>query len=553
MSALRPSKLAAGSLAALVIAACSGDSSRFTLKDRTAAELAEAPKRTAPAFLLLADTQYSVPGTDYDVSYQLASLATISVPPSLSTRAAGSFYRHSAANHVLPEVLDQILGSHAADGVRFGVFAGDLVEFACEREADEMFAVLKKHKELPLIIALGNHDAVFHGSYDTQAIADDYAGAWDRYSMRQWAHVCEHLGGPLSKPDFIKRVVEYYDLVWGFGIDKTLAKHDSEKLAEGEGGALTLRNEHGWTLYFSVKQSKPDEPDSHRQSHLWQRFEYQPERGASATFSVLDTTDYSQRVGLCQPGANFAQLGMGGAISLEQAMWFKGRPTPTENHFILSHYFPADSIEEFGACEETTGTACLWGQWIRKLENAPTFIYGHVHDEYSRQLLKDEEGSKEFDVVRVPSLIDNRAYVLFKGGEFSEINLPEDERLKSERPFANKQVKDTCEQRHRELVELERNIACFTRASCPKLESVLAGARTEGNKICKGEAQAWKNANKARWTEIEKGECKDWNPLEHWRCILRAQGRHAIDNSKMDPNQRRAFVMALLRTVKATR
>ena len=317
-------------LTLLATLACSGKAT-YAIKFASEPVSRKATWRSPVApFLVVSDTQYAVPFTDYDLVYQLGN-QRIDLPPVLSTMASKSFYRNAESHFGVPLALDSVL-TRSESGYGLGLFGGDMAEFSCKREAERMFQVLKAHPKLPFIITIGNHDATLHGSFDTAASSTANATDWDLYSFDLWRSVCEREGGPLTKPGFIRQIFDYYSEVWKFDFKPILEGHD---LQPGQRAHGAVMNRTGWQLEFDVELAFEEGREAHRQSHLYQRFTHFDPAGKQqpTAFTSLDTTDFGGRPVLCSTkklaesiASRIVQIGLGGAVSDEQVTWLEERP-----------------------------------------------------------------------------------------------------------------------------------------------------------------------------------------------------------------------------------
>src|SRR5882724_200596 len=274
----------------IAFAGCGGKSATY----RLTAPGAGSTGLSGARFVLLSDTQYAVPFTDYDVRYQLGK-QTVELPPDSTTKWVTSFYRHAEAHFALPYAMRDILGRERGRRT-FGMFGGDMAEFSCQAETQKIFGVLAEGKELPFIVSIGNHDALFHGSYDTDAVGEAGGGPWDLYSFKLWGSVCEKQGGKLTKAGFIRQLLDYYRTAWNFDFHQALHLDPKENFPLGVTWKGTV-TQSGWELAFSFRLSADDSPESHRQSHLYQRWTRRDPSDARSklTVTVLDTTDFGSR------------------------------------------------------------------------------------------------------------------------------------------------------------------------------------------------------------------------------------------------------------------
>jgi hypothetical protein len=232
---------------------------------------------------------------------------------------------------------------------------------------------------------------------------------------------------------------------------------------------------------------------------------------------------------------------------------------------VLSHYIPFQSIDGIDPCETTFGTSCL-GARLRKVLGDSTYIYAHVHKPFEAESIeigapKPNPGLTTADggapktapapsalpatanetceatatppkfpenatrLIRLPSLIDNKQYVVFSRGQFkgvllsdcSSANSPPDA-LASVEPFT--MTCDTCTQRFLEYTELVRNLSCLKLAAgdCPDLKQALSRALAEAPSLCQNGAADWLKTN----AETGVGQaCTQTEASEKWRCILR--------------------------------
>jgi hypothetical protein len=537
------------------------------------------------SFVLISDTQYAVPFTDYDVRYQLGK-QILNLPPDVTTQLVHSFYRHAEAHFALPNAFDAILAAEEQSNQRgFGLFGGDMAEFSCNAETDKMFALLANHPSLPFMIAIGNHDATFHGSYDTDAIGQAGLGPWDVYSFDLWRRVCAQRGGRLTKSGFIRQVLAYYEKVWRFDFHAALGlqPQDAYPLGRELSGSALGR---GFQLDFSFRLSADDSPQSHRQSHLFQRFTRRdpPRPESKLTVTVLDTLDYGSRKILCGGPGEAVQIGLAGGITTTQLKWIENEPPVDGQHFVLSHYIPFQDIERLSAdgkgerigdCETTFGTRCLGARMQKDLGKA-IYIYSHVHQGFEAEQLTKVDDKKDCDaasadlsLVRLPSLIDNKAYVVFEKGQFRNQPLPASPELESNVPFTSSSCDpkqkacaltkqcQTCNQRYLEYLELQRNVRCFAQlavspgAACPELLPVLVSGVPEAEKFCQFSASAWRaesKANDTNWQTLS-ADCKDWPTTDLWRCVLGGLSTKAVTDAGLSPSQTALFYEKLLNAV----
>lgn len=532
-------------LSALLLSGCGAPTCYFLNDSSDAIEVKEA--ETAP-FLLFADTQFSIPATDYDLRPDVSGLV-VRIEAGVSAKKAGTFYRHAAANAVLPDALDSVLTQAEKDGYPFAVFAGDLVEFACMAEAERMFAVLEKHPKIPVLIAPGNHDVLFHGSWDTDAVKAEGSGAWDANAWNIWGHVCAQQEGRLTKEAFIRRLATYYERVMGIELALDKLEPNIARSTSDQQDPLPVLQKGPWRLEYGVKLSQQDVPTSHRQSHLFQRFNYQSE-DKQAVVTLLDTVDYSDRRTLCEGAGMLLQLGMSGSMSNEQLDWLEAIKTPPPGHFIAAHYLPFSPVWKQGACDSTAGTNCRRARGVlERYSQSATVIYGHVHRDYQAQELEIAGTESKRAVVRVPSLIDNKSYVTFDGKTFAPVALQANPAFVSEAPFTKEA--DTCTQRVREVAELGRNLACFlgevqvrpprgwsAPPKCEDLDAAQAALEPVGAKACKSPAPA------------NLSQCQAFGG-ELWRCVLRDWMDELLNNLPAD--RRGEFARAQLQVAKTLR
>jgi len=440
-----------------------------------------------------------------------------------------------------------------------------------------------KGSKVPFIIALGNHDVVFHGSYDSDGVAEAGHGPWDRYSFALWGSVCQRGGGRLTKAGFILQLLDYYESVLKFDFHEALHLEPGSDYPLGVG--LTGRVASAdWELAFSFRLSAEDSPESHRQSFMFQRWtrRMHGDRNPRLTVTVLDTTDYDSRPALCDVGAKAVQIGLGGAISTAQVRWLESLQPASGTHVVLSHHLPFESIVGISECETTFGANCMRARLARVLPGA-TFIYGHVHQGFERETLREIGGCDksntatrtppsqdtsdssaqlpcEYQLVRLPSLIDNKSYVVFENGTFHGEKLVSAAAFESTTPFTK--TADTCEQRFFEFLELERNIRCYRDGrrreagagpGCPSVASIVSARKSEGVKLCRDLSSAWKAENAAIWSELERTACKDWHEGEHWRCILRGLSNNALAQADLSEVEQGQLGAALLATVQTLR
>jgi hypothetical protein len=537
-------------------------------------------KAKVPAFIVVSDTQYASPFTDYDLVYRLGN-QYIRLPPALSTMAARSFYRNAESHFSVPLAFESILTRAVSDRYGLGLFAGDMAEFSCKAEAERMFRVLARHPEVKFIVTIGNHDATFHGSYDTSAGAVISGGSdWDLYSFQLWQSVCLREGGLLTKSGFIEQILDYYAKVWGLDYRTARAGKELEP-GEHAQGVVTNRGT-GWTLEFDIALAFDKERDAHRQSHLYQRFTWTDPNGREEplAFTSLDTTDYGARPVLCSTSSvaetaaqRLVQIGLAGAVSDEQVSWLEERPVArTTPHFVLSHYLPFQDVEGLSSCDSTFGTRCLGNRLMTALLGS-TYIYGHVHQDFKEGTIERSasvppgrgrsapglvddacEALATNPIVRIPSLIDNRAYVVFDGDKFESRSVEGVKDVKGQIPF--KLETTTCMQRVREYEELKSLIECLQQqgkeATCLSARAANRETATVAlqSTLCHNDARAWVTANDAQMKSYQAvplaldpkdpesdlssvGVCKDWDAVTQWRCILRGLAYDALARSTL--------------------
>lgn len=515
---------------------------------------------------MLADLQYSVPVTDYDIELPGNKLD----PNSLSQRAH-SFYRHSAATQVLPLVLDSILSEAETGGVKVGVIAGDLVEFACADELRTLLDVLERHPKLPVIITPGNHDVLFHGSFQTdtrnlrakdfdEEDEDEAASEpsdeektktrksllFDYAWTRKWRRVCSSHGGVLTKSDFVQQVLTYYQKVWGFELDVPAACRDKPADPGATGtfaGAAWSRDRHTYFEY-SAKIANIAENQfrgAHRRSHLYQRFTVNEPGTEPLALTILDTTDYVENPAICDRIGGLVQVGAGGSISAKQIEWLsKIRPAATQQVFV-SHYLPLGNTA-MGPCDETFFShSDDWNSYLKKLSENSLFVYAHVHRPFRAETWTSKDGIQDLHAVQLPSLIDNHAYVELRPTGFHLAQLEKPVKFDSVAPFTT--PGSTCDQRYREYAELQRNLACFDHKAappadgkCQPLTQEFTRRNPEQKSICQDNARAWEAKNEALWKELQKSYCPSPPAGEHWRCVLRGLGSRAIESLRKDPD-----------------
>jgi hypothetical protein len=540
---------------------CGGTNVRWSAK-----ESAVRAPANVPPILMLADLQYSVPMTDYDIELPGRTLH----PSDLSERAH-SFYRHSAATLVLPLVLDSILSEAESSGIRVGVIAGDLVEFACADELRALLDVLERHPRLPMIITPGNHDVMFHGSFQTDTrnlkprlLEDEEEEAaaepsddekktakrsllFDYAWTRKWRRVCSSHGGVLTKSDFVQQVLTYYQKVWGFELDVPQACRDTpaDPRATGSFAGAAWSKDRRTYFEYSAKIANIAENQfrgAHRRSHLYQRFTIREAGTEPLALTILDTTDYAEKPAICDRVGGLVQVGAGGSISTKQIDWLsKIRPAATQQVFV-SHYMPLSNTG-MGLCDETTFTHSeAWDEYLKKLSSDSLFVYGHVHRPFRSETWTSKDGIPDLHAVQLPSLIDNHAYVQLKSTGFHLTQLDKPKQFASAAPFS--QPGSTCEQRYREYAELQRNLACFAgdaaavdvNGRCDSLAGEFKRRQGEQKSICQGNARAWQASNAPLWEELQKSYCPRPPAGEHWRCVLRGLGSRAIASLGKDPD-----------------
>jgi hypothetical protein len=539
-----------------------------------------------PSFLLVSDTQYAVPFTDYDLRYRLGE-QLIELPPALSTIVSKSFYRNAVSHLSVPLAFEAVIEREQANGVNFGLFGGDMAEFSCVAESEHIFQMLERHPEVKFIITIGNHDAAFHGAFDTDAISRGGTGEWDRYAWQLWNRVCEHEGGPLTKTRFIERILDYYAKVWGLDWRKNSIAGSPAPRGRAYRDVITQGN---WQLDFEVQLSFESDAESHRQSHFYQRFTYLDEaKGVPrALFTSLDTTDYGSRPVLCSSGSagvnaasHLVQIGLGGGISRSQIDWLEHRPAvePGTPHFALSHYLPFQNVKDLSSCDATFGAHCLGTRLSAALTGA-VYIYGHVHEPFAEgdieQTTCDAGGPPERPcqpadssdkrcervterpVVRLPALIDNKSYVVFDGAHFAERKLKAMAGVAGEAPFA--QLHTSCEQRVYEYQELGALLACAkaqllpaagapaTGAKCLDPRAVAKAASLLQPELCHASARGWVSKNPVLWQRLLAepaagaglgldGACHGWSEDSRWRCILRGLSYEGLQSSGLNAKQ----------------
>jgi len=521
------------------------------------------------SFLALSDTQYAVPFTDYDVRYQLGK-QVVELEPEVTTKWVTSFYRHAEAHFALPLALRQILSDEQKVGAqgrqRFGLFGGDMAEFSCKQETETILDLFLGQPKLPFIIAIGNHDAVFHGSYDTDAVGENGQGPWDIYSFALWGTVCKNLGGRLTKSGFIRQVLAYYEKAWSWNIHDALKlKQDAEYPLGVPLNGVVANAE--WELAFAFRLVPDDLPGSHRQSYLYQRFTRRDPGQAKPllTVTVLDTTDYGVRPSWCDPRSAPVQIGMAGAVSPNQVEWLEGRSIVLGPHFVLSHHIAFEAIDNVDRCETTFGTGCVGARLSKALAGA-TFVYGHVHKPLElEKLTKNEKcwadagaGTCSWPLVRLPSLIDNKSYVTFENGTFKEKVLEAGPNLASAYPL--ERPHEPCEHRFLEYVELARNIRCFADQrrnvpfpACGSLESAYAAHKDEMAAICGDLSRQWTSEHASDWKQYRAEACENVDSSEHWRCILRFLSQRALDGANLATAEQGQLGRALLGAVHTLR
>lgn len=557
-----------------MLAGCGGEAARYEVQFAKQPVVREAAaKAHVPKFLVVSDTQFAIPFTDYDLRYRLGK-QVIDLPPELSTLAARSFYRNAEAHLTVALAFESLVAREKQNGYGFGLFGGDMVEFSCKNESQQILDMLVRQK-LPFIITIGNHDAVFHGSIDTDAVSRGGRGEWDLYSYALWGNVCEHAGGRLTKSGFIEQVLDYYAKAWELDVrdyfqQGELAKEfpKAGKLPRAKPYAGVVTNK-GWQLEFEFELSFEEGPESHRQSHLYQRFtRLDPTKSQpTVAFTSLDTTDYRTRPALCDSeslavniASHLVQIGMGGAISSQQVGWLEHRPKldPSVPHFVLSHYLPFQDVEGLSSCDATFGTRCL-GARLAKTLSGSTYLYGHVHQPFkegsifrsecfphqashrSNARLQTPDYCRDLGanpLVRLPALIDNKRYVVFDGERFVEKQTERITGLVGEAPFVH--TTTTCEQRVYEHVEFASLLRCVKQAgadgkveSCPVDKDVHAATTALAQKLCPDFAKKWTQENKSTWAHFQApppaasapfssaGVCHGWPESSQWRCILR--------------------------------
>jgi predicted phosphodiesterase len=125
---------------------------------------------------------------------QVHNLLSQALPErNLSVEAAsGTAIRPPQLDLFAPEVLEFIL-RHEAKDVDLVLHLGDALDLACEGELDAFLAVMQAGGK-PWLMAPGNHDFYYFGSYDPDA-------------PELWAAACHGAGGRVDKITFIRRYV----------------------------------------------------------------------------------------------------------------------------------------------------------------------------------------------------------------------------------------------------------------------------------------------------------------------------------------------------------
>jgi hypothetical protein len=302
----------------------------------------------------------------------------------------------------------------------------------------------------------------------------------------------------------------------------------------------------------------------------------------NATVTVLDTMDYRSRSVLCDSKAKAVQVGLAGAISAGQVEWLESLHKAEGIHFVLSHYLPFESVERpqlndaakaenMHSCDTTFGTKCLGARLVATLP-AATFIYGHVHKPFEQESIASRHGTNEctpedradkekqgsacecinevaLPLVRLPSLMDNKQYVVFENGSFQAKQVAP-RTLSSLQPFAVSC--NTCIERFAELVEIEQNVACLKQreaapnTKCADLTTAFKAREAEANDLCNGVPTAWQTNHDADWQKV-RPVCETWLPTEQWRCILREQASALA--ATVPAAKRPAYAAALLANV----
>ncbi|HEU4420345.1 MAG TPA: metallophosphoesterase family protein [Planctomycetota bacterium] len=204
--------------------------------------------------------------------------------------ASGTAIRPPQLDLFATDVLSYVLQRHAAD-VEFIVHLGDALDLACEGELDKFLQVMTAAGR-PWVMAPGNHDFYYFGSYDP----DD---------PELWAAACRGAGGRLTKGDFIRRYVAalaqqpvFAPLAAALAIDTTAAT------ADGRAVARTLPPDFEWQA--SARDSRLQRICWHIDAtQPWRSFLLQlvtatgpGEDGLPAYVLLLDSCQYGHRPAL---------------------------------------------------------------------------------------------------------------------------------------------------------------------------------------------------------------------------------------------------------------
>lgn len=137
-------------------------------------------RKTRPA-LLVADCQlhnpYALPVPDRNLSIKMLADTAIR-PPQLDVFSA--------------DILRWIL-AHGAPDAECIIHLGDAIDLACEGELVEFLEVMANTR-LPWLMAPGNHECFYFGSYDPR-------------NLQQWQEACHGSGAPIPKDHFVRLYV----------------------------------------------------------------------------------------------------------------------------------------------------------------------------------------------------------------------------------------------------------------------------------------------------------------------------------------------------------
>lgn len=174
---------------------------------------------------------------------------------------------------------------------RYFVHLGDVADISCKSEANKTFNKLNKVAANKWVVAPGNHDGMFYGSYEVSENSTSgqvcRSVALAPALKDSWKNSCGNSSNVMTKNDFIKL---YLKKAFSISIEKDVSNQPFDKID-------SFVKQVAWRI----------DKDNPHKSYLVQKVEYAP----NVYGIILDTSNYNNEryIGYC---------GLAGQVSKEQ-------------------------------------------------------------------------------------------------------------------------------------------------------------------------------------------------------------------------------------------